>query len=158
MGRFTLLAAVLAAGLVAGSVAYAADAVKIDLSTFKWKPAFEGGEKLGEYNEEASHFAFYGNGTATGDVTIPEDGEYTITVEASCAEALKEFAKFKLSVGETVVTKEHACTTEEKKKYTFTAKLKKGKQALAIEFLNDAYKENEYDRNLYVSAVTIEKK
>src|SRR5262249_26493226 len=127
-------------------------------STFKWKAAFVGGESLGGYNEEASHFMFASNGTATGDVTIPEDAEYTITVEASCQEALKEFAKFKLTVGETVVAEEHACTTEEKKKYSFSAKLKKGKQALVIEFLNDVYKENEYDRNLYVSAVTIEKK
>ena len=60
-------------------------------------------------------------------MTIPEDGEYKITIEASCTEAQKEFAKFKLSVGDVVVAKEHACTAEDSKKYEFTAKLKKGK-------------------------------
>ena len=62
----------------------------------------------------------------------------------------KEFAKFKLTVGEVVAAKEQACTTESAKKYPITAKLKKGKQPLVIEFLNDAYKEDEYDRNLFV--------
>ena len=39
-----------------------------------------------------------------------------------------------------------------------TAKLKKGKQALVIEFLNDKFKEGEFDLNLFVQGVTIEKK
>jgi hypothetical protein len=91
-------------------------------------------------------------------VTIPEDGEYKITIEASCDEAQKEFAKFKLTAGGEVVAKEHACTTVDKKNYEFTVKMKKGKQTLAIEFLNDAFKEGEYDRNLYVYSVKVEKK
>ena len=138
--------------------ASAAEPIKADLKTFKWKAAFDGGADLGGYDENESRFFFYTNGSATGDVTIPEDGEYTITVEASCSEAQKEFAKFKLSVGDVVVAKEHALTTEEPKKYTFTAKLKKGKHPLAIAFLNDTFKEGEYDRNLFVQAVTIEPK
>jgi len=139
-------------------VAVAADEVKVDLAKFKWKCAFDGGTDLGGYDDGEGRFFFYTNGSATGEVAIPEDGEYTITVEASCNEALKEFAKFKLSVGDVVVAKEHACTTEDKKKYTFTAKLKKGKQPLVIEYLNDVFKEGEYDRNLFVHAVKIEKK
>ena len=82
--------------------------IKVDLKDFKWKCNFDGGANLGGYDEDESRFFFYANGTATGDVTIPEDGEYTITVEASCNEAEKVFAKFKLSVGEEVVAKEHA--------------------------------------------------
>jgi hypothetical protein len=152
------LAAVLGCTFVLAVPAVAADAVKIDLKTFKWKPAFATGTDLGGYDENDERFFFYTNGTATGDVKIPEDGEYTITVEASCVEALKEFAKFKLTVGETVVTKEHACTTEEKKAYTFTAKLKKGEQPLVIQYLNDVFKEGEYDRNLFVYSVAITKK
>jgi len=136
----------------------AADEVKVDLKTFKWKCAFEGGADLGGYDEGENRFFFHTNGSATGDVTIPEDGEYTITVEASCSAAQKEFAKFKLTVGDVVVAKEFACTTEDAKKYTFTAKLKKGKQPLAIAFLNDVFKEGEYDRNLFVYSVTVEKK
>jgi hypothetical protein len=147
--------AALACGIGAAT---AADPVKADLKTFKWKCKFEGGDALGGYDEGETHFFLYTNGTATGDVVIPEDGEYEVTVEAACTEALKEFAKFKLTVGEVVVAKEHACTAEAARKYAFTAKLKKGKHPLAIEFLNDAFKENEYDRNLFIRAVTIEKK
>ena len=61
-------------------------------------------------------------------------------------------------MGDVVVAKEHACTAEESKKYTFTAKLKKGKQPLVIGFLNDVFKEGEYDRNLFVYSIKIEKK
>ena len=45
-----------------------------------------------------------------------------------------------------------------RKKYSFTAKLAGGKQKLEIAFLNDAYKENEYDRNFFLHAVQIRKK
>ena len=151
MLRSLLAVAVLACGI---GVAVAADEVKVELKDFKWK----GGENLGGYDENEGRFYFYSFGTATGDVTIPEDGEYTITVEASCTEAEKEFAKFKLSIGEEVVAKEHALTSEDSKKYTLTAKLKKGKHPMVIEFLNDAFKEGEYDRNLFVQSVKIEKK
>lgn len=156
MSRRLFLAAIVLA--CCGSLASAADEVKVDLKSFKWKCAFDGGAELGGYDEGENRFFFYTNGTATGDVTIPEDGEYTITVEASCSAAQKEFAKFKLSVGDVVVAKEHACTAEESKKYTFTAKLKNGKQPLVIGFLNDVFKEGEFDRNLFIYSVKIEKK
>jgi hypothetical protein len=138
--------------------ASAADDVKVDLKSFKWKCAFEGGAELGGYDEGENRFFFYTNGSATGEVAIPDDGEYKFTIEAACSAAQKEFAKFKLAVGDVVVAKEHACTAEESKKYTFTAKLKKGKQPLVIAFLNDVFKEGEYDRNLFVYSVKIEKK
>jgi len=155
MMRFVVL--VVAFALGAGSV-IAAEPIKPELKNFKWKCKFESGTELGGYDEGQDRFFFYTFGTASTDVTIPEDGEYTMTIEASCNEALKEFAKFKVTVGETEVAKEHACTTEDRKKYTFTAKLKKGKQPLVITYLNDVYKENEYDRNLFLHGVTIEKK
>jgi hypothetical protein len=157
MLRYGLIA-VLGYAFATAGTAGAADAVKVDVKDFKWKCAFDGGTELGGYDEGEGRFYFYTNGTATGKVTIPEDGEYTLTVEASCTEAQKELAKFKLSAGETVVAKEHACTTQEKKKYTFTAKLKKGEQPLVIEFLNDVFKEGEYDRNLFVYSVAVTKK
>jgi hypothetical protein len=152
--------AVFAVALVAvvGSTVAAADPIKLDLKEFKWKCKFEGGEALGGYNENDNKFDLYTHGTATGEVNVPEDGEYKITIEASCTEALKEFAKFKLTVGDVVVAKEHTLKAEEVKPYEFTATLKKGKQKLVIEFLNDAYKENEYDRNLFLHSVTLEKK
>lgn len=136
-----------------------ADAIKLDLKKCKWKPAAGiTNPDLGGYDEGDSKFFFYTNGTATGEVEIPEDGEYTIVVEAGCTEALKEFAALKLMVGEVVVAKEHKLTAEESKKYTLTAKLKKGKQPVVVEFLNDVYKENEYDRNLFLFGVSFEKK
>jgi hypothetical protein len=152
-----LLAAwvVLAGGI---GVVVAAEPVKVDLKAFKWKCAFEGGTELGGFDEGENRFFFYTNGTATGDITIPEDGEYAIKVEASCSEAQKEFARFKLTVGDVVVAKEHACTAEEAKTYMFTTRLKKGKHPLVITYLNDVFKEGEYDRNLFVNSVTIEKK
>jgi hypothetical protein len=150
---FALLVVLGSAALVA-----AADAIKPDLKTFKWKSASEGGDQLGGYDENENRFYFYTNGTATGEVTVPEDGEYAITVEASCTEAKKVYAAFKLTVGEVVVAKEHFLKAEEVKPYTLTAKLKKGKQKLLIEFLNDEYKENEYDRNLFLHSVKLEKK
>lgn len=155
MTRLTFLATLLVA---IGSTAIAADAVKVNLKDFKWKSAFDGGADLGGYDENDDRFFLYTNGTASGEVAIPEDGEYTITVEASCSAAEKELAQFKLEVGETVVVKEHKCTTEDKKKYAFTAKLKKGKQTLSIAFLNDKFKEGEYDMNLFVYSIAIEKK
>lgn len=135
--------------------AAAAEPITLDLKSFKWKAAFDGGADLGGYDETERRFFFYTNGTATGSVEVPADGEYAVTVEASCTEAQKEFAKFKLTVGDEVVAKEHALTAEDAKKYTFTAKLKKGKHPVVVQFLNDAYKENEYDRNLYLHAVSV---
>jgi hypothetical protein len=151
---FALAAFACGAGVLA-----AADGEKLDLKSFKWK-ADAGPDRtdLGGYDEGEGRFNFYGKGTATGEVAVPNDGEYTISVEASCTEALKEFAKFKLTVGDVVAAKEHALTAEGPKTYTLTAKLKKGKQPVVIEFLNDAYKDGEYDRNLFVHGVKVEKK
>src|SRR5262249_41954743 len=136
----------------------AADPIKPDLKEFKWKCKFDGGETLGGYNENDGKFDLYTNGTATGEVDVPDDGEYKVTIEASCTEALEEFAKVKLTVGDVVVAKDHALTAEDVKPYAFTATLKKGKQKLVIEFLNDAFKEGEYDRNLFIHSVKLEKK
>jgi len=152
------LAVVLAITFGSAATAVAADEIKVDLKTFKWKAAFDGGEALGGYDEGQDRFNFYTNGTATGEVTVPADGEYTVTVEASCAEAKKVFAAFKLTVGDVVVAKEHFLKSEDPKAYTLTARLKKGKQPLAIQFLNDEFKEGEYDRNLYVHGIKLEPK
>ena len=156
MSRVKWSAAAVAVAVIGAGVAVAAEAVKADLKTFKWKAAFEGGADLGGYDEEKGRFFLDTNGSATGDITIPEDGEYTITVEASCDEALNEKAKFKLTVGDEVVAKEFELKQTGEKAYPCPAKLKKGDAKLVIEFLNDAYKENEYDRNLYVHAVKVE--
>ena len=153
-----LLTAFACAGLCIGVVA-AADPIKLELKDFKWKPKNAGSsDELGGFNEGESKLFFYTFGVQSADLKVPEDGEYAITVEASCNMAEKQYAKFKLTVGEDVVAKEHALTQEDAKSYEFTAKLKKGSPKLGIEFLNDEFKEGEYDRNLYIHSVKIEKK
>ena len=49
-------------------------------------------------------------------------------------------------------------TAEDKKEYKFDAKLTKGETTLSITYTNDVYKEGEYDRNLYLHAVSLKKK
>jgi Ca-dependent carbohydrate-binding module xylan-binding len=134
----------------------AADPIKLDLSDFKLEPAFKGGEDLVKYDDNKINF--YTNGTATVKLKVPDDGDYVIVVDASCTEALKEMAKLTLKVGDTAIKENFALTTEDQKEYKFDAKLKKGETTLSIAFTNDAYKENEYDRNLFVHGVTVEKK
>src|SRR5262245_34837727 len=151
MSRALVSAAAFAALCV--GVAVAADPIKLDLKDFKWKCKFDTGADLGGYDEGESKLFFYTFGTQTATVKIPDDGEYTITVEASCTAAEKEMAKFKLTVGDVEVAKEHTLKEEAAKPYELTAKLKKGEQKLVIEFLNDKYKDGEYDLNLFVHGV-----
>jgi hypothetical protein len=145
-----------AVGFLAAGIAAAAEAIRVSLSDFKIRGDLS--DDLFGYDEIQDRLFFYTNGAMEAEVKLPEDGEYTITVEASCDEALDEKAKFKLTIGDEVVAKEHTLTQLDPKTYTFTAKLKKGEAKLAIEFLNDAFSEGEYDRNLYVHAVKLEKK
>lgn len=155
MPRRLACAAVL---LAAAGLAVAAEPIKLDLKDFKCKSKFESSEPLVGYNDAEGKLYFYTFGTATADVKVPADGEYTVTVEASCDDAQNEKAKFKLTVGDEVVAKEFTLKDLREQKYPFPAKLKKGDAKLVIEFLNDKYKENEYDLNLYVYSVTIEPK
>ncbi len=62
-----------------------------------------------------------------------------------------------MSVDGQVVGGETTCTTTDAKDYVVKAPgLKAGEHKIAIEFLNDVYKENEYDLNLYVHSVTLQ--
>jgi len=152
MARFlTSLSAVL---LLAGAAT--AEPIKLDLGDFKLAAAFKGGDDLVQYND--NKISFYTNGTATVKLTVPDDGDYVIVVDASCNEALKVKAKLTLKVGDTAIKENFELTTEDQKEYKFDAKLKKGETTLSISFTNDIYKENEYDRNLFVHGVTVEKK
>lgn len=144
--------------LFAVAAVAAADPIKLDLKEFKTKAAFDGGENLVGYDENDSRVFLYTNGSATAAVKVPEDGEYTIKIEAGCTKADKEFAQIKVSVGDVVVKDKFDLTAEEQKEYTFTAKLKKGDTKLTIEFLNDKYKENEYDLNFFLYKASLEKK
>jgi endo-alpha-1,4-polygalactosaminidase (GH114 family) len=142
--------------LVLGVVAIAAEPTKLDLADFKLTPAAKVADDLVKYENDA--ISFYANGTATAKLTVPADGDYVIIVDASCQAALKENAKFTLKVGDMVVKEKFELTTEDKKEYKFDAKLTKGETTLSIAYVNDVYKEGEYDRNLFVQGVRVEKK
>ena len=142
--------------LVVVVAAGAADPIRIELGDFKLAPAFKGGEDLVKYDDNA--LQFYANGTATAKLTVPADGDYAIVLDAGCTEALKEYAKVTLKVGDKTVKENFQLTTMDQKVYTFDVKLTKGETTLSIAFTNDAYKENEYDRNLTVYGVRLEKK
>jgi hypothetical protein len=142
--------------LAVAAAAPAAEPIKFDLSDFKLTPAAKGKDELLKYENDV--ISFYANGTAAAKLTVPADGEYVIVVDASCAAALKENAKFTLKVGDTVVKEKFELTGEDQKEYKFDAKLAKGETTLSITYTNDVYKENEYDRNFFIHGVRVEKK
>jgi hypothetical protein len=139
-----------------GAIAGAAEPIKLDLSLFKLMPAAKIPDEL--LKNENDTISFYAGGSAVSKLTVPADGDYVIVVEASCTAALKENAKFTLKVGDTVVKEKFELTGEDQKEYKFDAKLTKGETTLSITYTNDAYKENEYDRNLFIHAVRVETK
>ncbi len=147
---------VTAALLFGAGLAVAAEPIKMTIKEFQ--PVKGGSTELFGYDEGEEKLFLLANGGLEDDVTVPEDGEYTVTVDASCLAALGENAQFKLTVGKTVVTEKTVLTDTAPKPYAFPVKLTKGSHQVKIEFLNDAYKENEYDRNLYVHGVKFEKK
>ena len=65
--------------------------------------------------------------------------------------------KFKLAVDGKLIGKETELTVDDVKDYRFTAALKAGERKVSIEFTNDTYKENEYDRNLYIHGLTLKR-
>jgi hypothetical protein len=148
-----------AAVLLAAGAAVAADAIKVELKDFEFKAKNDGTPAdLFGHNEGEGKLFLYAHGSALAKVTIPEDGEYTVVIEASCDEAKNEKAKIKVTVGDVVVKDDFALTAAEAKEYKFPAKLKKGEHKLGIEFLNDEFKEGEFDRNLYIHKAAVEKK
>jgi hypothetical protein len=133
-----------------------AKSIPVELKSFTFTPKDAGaaGDLIGHAEDQGRLF-FYIEGAAEAKVKIPADGDYTIVVNAACDPALNEKAKFKLSVDGKLVDKETTLTSDDPKDYSFTTPLKAGERKLKIEFTNDAYKENEYDRNLYVHEVKI---
>ncbi len=140
---------------VLGTAADDAKPTTVDLKSFTFKVPEDKSSLFGHNADEEKLF-FYTNGAAEAKVKVPKEGEYEIVVKASCDKALKEGAKFKVAVEGKQVGKETE-TTDEQKEYKFPATLKAGEQKLAIEFTNDVFKDGEYDRNLYVHAVTLKK-
>jgi hypothetical protein len=127
--------------------------VTIELSKFAGPT--ENAELFG-YDEGNSRIFMYSNGTVTLPVKLAADGDYEIAVNGACDEANGQKAKFSVAVDGQVVAAETTCTVVEPKEYVIKAPgLKAGDHKIAISFLNDIYKENEYDLNFYVHGVTV---
>lgn len=152
----SVLILVLLSHPVAG--AGAADEIKVDLKAGKYQSVVEGSTDLVGYSERDERAFFFTNGSVDLTVKVPEAGEYVMKVKASCQAALKEFAKMTIVAGNKSVADDFALTQEAEKEYTFTAKLAAGEQKISISYTNDDYKEGEYDRNLYLHAVSLKKK
>jgi hypothetical protein len=130
--------------------------ITVELKKFTFKGP-EGKDDLFGYNEGDEKLFFYTNGTATTKIKVAEDGDYEIVIKASCDPAMNEGAKFKVAVDGKQTGKETETPAGDPKEHKFPTTLKAGEHKLSIEYTNDVYKENEYDRNLYVHAVTLKK-
>jgi hypothetical protein len=126
----------------------------VELKSFKLP---ENQSDLFGYNEGDEKLFFYTNGRVTAKVKVPADADYEIILKASGDKALNEGAKFKVAVDGKGVGKETETSDGEPKEYKFPSTLKAGEHELTIEFTNDVFKEGEYDRNLYVHAVSLKK-
>lgn len=127
--------------------------IKADVSKIKFKT--EAGAELFGWDDGESKAFFYANGLGQVTVAIPADGEYEITINASCNAAKGENAKFKLSVDGAQVGAETQLKSEDAKDYMFTSALKAGERKIGTEFTNDIYKEGEYDMNFYLHGVKV---
>lgn len=152
---FITLGLLLASGLPS-ALGGQGESITVDLKTFQFKVR-EAIVSLFGYDEGESRLFYYTNGAGEALVKIPTDGPYEIVISASCQPAQNERAKFKVALDGAAVGQETLLTADEAKEYKLTADVKAGERKLVIEFTNDVYKENEYDRNLYIHAVTLKR-
>ena len=152
---FLTAVAVVVAGV---GFAVAADAISVELKDFKLKSDYANNDDGVTLNEGDGKIQFHSNGTAIATIKVSEAGEYDILIEASCDAAEKKNATMTVKVDDIVVKENLELPTVDAKMYTFTTKLKKGDVKLSIAFTNDVYKENEFDRNMYVHKVKVDPK
>ncbi len=126
--------------------------VALDLAKFKG-PA-ENAELFG-WNDGDGKLFYYTAGTIELTAAIAADGDYDVTVTASCDEAQGQKAKWTFAVDGRVVGGERTCTTTDAKDYTLRIPLQAGERKIGIAFLNDLFKEGEYDLNFYVHGVAL---
>ena len=107
-----------------------------------------------KYDRATDRLALYGDGSAEGEVSVPADGNYEILISASGTAALGEYPQFVILLDGTPIGQINL-TIEASKNYQLRTPIKAGEHKLAIKFTNDAYKENEYDRNLYIQTISI---
>ena len=135
--------------------AQAADDQKLELKDGKVKAGEGVGDELVGHDEGEGRIFFYAPGGVEWTFKVAEEGEYKLVLKASCDAAQNENAKFKLTVNGKADEKETTLKNTEAEEDTVTIKLKAGENKLHVAFTNDAYKEGEYDRNMYIHAATI---
>lgn len=127
--------------------------VTLDLTRFSGPS--ENADLFG-YDDGNSRIFLYSSGTVVLPLTLAGDGDYEIVVSAACDEADGQKAKFTVALNGQAVGDEITCTTTDAKDYVVKAAgLKAGEHKVAITFLNDLYKEGEYDLNFFVHGVTL---
>ena len=127
--------------------------VVADLS--KFSDPTENTEHFG-YDDGAGRIFLYSGGVIVLPVTLTVDGDYELAISAACDEADGQKAKFSVTINGKAVGEEVTCTTVDTHEYVINAPgLKAGDHKIAITFLNDIYKENEYDLNFFVHGVTV---
>jgi hypothetical protein len=142
-----------AATVAASAPKPAATPVAADLSKFTGPT--ENAELFG-YDDSAGRIFLYSGGAIVVPVKLTGDGDYELAINAACDEADGQKAKFSVTINGQAVGDEVTCTTTDAKEYVIKAAgLKAGDHKVAITFLNDLYKENEYDLNFYVHGVAL---
>ncbi|MFT5494949.1 MAG: hypothetical protein ACI9TH_000340, partial [Kiritimatiellia bacterium] len=96
-----------------------------------------------------------------GEITFNHEfekaGEYLVIIKAFASQAGPETAKMRLEIdGKNREEFFVRATTDAREVYEKKLELAEGRRKIGVEFLNDYYKENEGDRNLYVEYVAIE--
>jgi hypothetical protein len=141
------------ASAAAAAVRPAPKPVTVDLAKFVGPT--EAAANFG-FDEGAGRLFLLSNGAIELPLKLAADGNYEIVINAACDEGNGQKAKFSVTLDGKVINSEITCTVVEAKEYTVKAPgLKSGDHKIAIAFLNDMYKENEYDINLYVHGITL---
>ena len=127
--------------------------VSADLSKFTGPT--ENAEHFG-YDDGNSRIFLYSGGAIVVPVKLAADGDYEVVINAACDEANGQKAKFSVAVDGKIVSEEVTCTATEAKEYVVKAPgLKSGERKITLTFLNDIYKEGEYDLNFFVHGVIL---
>lgn len=108
------------------------------------------------FDEGNSRIFMYSNGAVGLPLKIAADGDYELTITAACDEADGNKAKFSVSLDDQVLAAEVTTTDTAPKDYVVKVPgAKAGAHKVSIAFLNDLYKENAYDLNMYVHGVVL---
>jgi hypothetical protein len=126
--------------------------IKADLTKIKFSGA---GDDLYGWDDGESRAFYYTNGVGEVTLKVPADGDYEVVVTAGCQEANKTLAKFVVTVGGKDAGAEVVCKSEDAKDYAVCVPLKAGEAKIGVKFLNDLYKEGEYDLNFYLHGLKL---